>query len=76
MNIELIIAGQFIVIIILALTILGMWLTKNECKYNCQPNDKPDLTPTQLTPDICTCGTTYDFDGIPQRKSCKKHSIR
>lgn len=60
------------------------WSDEPKCKCNCQcrcnqnPGYRPNNTLDTSNPptgdkERCTCGTEYDFDGIPRRKSCKKH---
>lgn len=44
-------------------------LLKEETKQ--QPETKN--TYSSYREERCTCGTEYDFDGIPRRKECKRH---
>lgn len=72
------------IVLILSMVLIWQWVLSDDepkCKCNCQCNQKPVEEPLrqEKRPEIqyreerCTCGTEYDFDGIPRRKSCKKH---
>ena len=78
---EQIILTQTFTIFILVVVILGQWLLKDDCECKFKKENKeeapaPTLTPKYYQEERCTCGTEWDFDGIPSRKSCKKHGIK
>jgi hypothetical protein len=76
MKFEVLILLQALIIFILIVIILGQWLLRDECKCKSEKKEaKPIPSNDYMNYERCTCGTTYDFDGIPSRKSCKKHGI-
>lgn len=77
---ELAIVLMSFVIIIMALVIMWLSIDIDEIKKLLK---KADVNTPQAKEsstysnnyERCTCGTEYDFDGIPRSKSCKKHNI-
>ena len=65
-----------LVIIMLIFIIISMWLLQDDCRCkDTEPLKEPIKDQLRYSEDRCTCGTEWDIDGIPSRKSCKKHNI-
>ncbi len=76
---ELAITLMSFTIVIMALVIYYQSIDIDEIKkelkkINSGQNPENTTTPYQNY-ERCTCGTEYDYDGIPSKKSCKKHNI-